>query len=208
MNTFESESTHDAGNGFDPDPVGLFEQFYKAERDAAANAFSSACCLSTVGTDGYPNARFVALKDVTGGRFIITGPLNSRKGLELEQHPAAALTFWWPATGIQVRIQGDVEMLPRSLAEKYFYERPVIAQILANVSRQGQPTDKPDDLREKVREYKTRFRGKHIPCPENWGGFALLPLRIEFLEFQESRLHRRRHFRRTGSTWVQSWLVP
>lgn len=89
-------------------PFSKFEEWYKEELFKTSVSIPSACCLSTTGLDGYPNARFVSLKSLIDESFVFTGSSDSRKGLELETIPKAALTFWWTETERQVRIQGDV----------------------------------------------------------------------------------------------------
>ena len=93
------------------DPFLTFEEWYQEELNQTQVNIPSACCLSTNGLDGYPNARFVSLKEITNGAFVVTGPLNSRKGLEISQSSKVSLTFWWTLTERQVRIQGDAETI-------------------------------------------------------------------------------------------------
>ncbi len=128
------------------DPVEWCRQLYADETGRTTSNVPAACCLSTIGTDGYPNARFVALKDVRADGFIVTGPLKSRKGMELDANPRAALTFWWPHTEKQVRVQGDVRPISEDEANKFFYDRSRESQLLALVSRQGEMLDDPDRL--------------------------------------------------------------
>lgn len=117
------------------DPIIKFQNWYEQELDTNDALIPSACCLSTTGTDGYPNARFVSLKEVDGRQFIVTGPLDSRKCQEVTYKPRAALTFWWPATGKQVRVQGNVKLIDSEDADRYFSERTRESQIVSWVSK-------------------------------------------------------------------------
>ena len=73
------------------DPLQIFNKWYTDELKSTNVRIPTACCLSTIGMDGYPNARFVSMKEIIDGAFIITGPLASRKGLEIEQKKSSAI---------------------------------------------------------------------------------------------------------------------
>src|SRR5438309_3912875 len=100
------------------DPLQKFGEWYSEELRQSNARIPSACCLSTIGLDGYPNARIVSLKEVKNEKFIFTGSLTTRKGLEIANKNKIALTFWWSATEKQIRIQGDTLKIPDTAAEK------------------------------------------------------------------------------------------
>lgn len=189
-------------------PFLKFEEWYKEELFRTSVSIPSACCLSTTGLDGYPNARFLSLKAMQRGSFIITGPINSRKGLEMETVPKAALTFWWTETERQVRIQGDVLPLEEELADRYFDERNRDAQLISQLFNQGNHIDDEKSLEQKFQSGKNELEGQKIERPSNWGGFRIVPIRIEFLEFDNSRLHKRTLFTKTNSDWKTVFLQP
>jgi pyridoxamine 5'-phosphate oxidase len=168
----------------------------------------SACCLSTIGLDGYPNARFVAFKEMKEETFIVCGPPHSRKSIEMAHDPKVALTFWWTATEMQVRIQGDAIQIPAGDADKYFKERARKVQIISLVSMQGEPVGDMETLNKKLLEKEAALENEEIQRPENWGGYAINPLRIEFLEFNASRFHKRSLFQKKGGLWTMSLLQP
>ncbi len=62
-------------------PIEIFKLWYQNEQELTKIRIPSACCLSTNGIDGFPNSRFVSLKDILDDKFIITGNLTSRKGI-------------------------------------------------------------------------------------------------------------------------------
>lgn len=189
-------------------PFLKFENWYKEELFKTSVSIPSACCLSTTGLDGYPNARFVSFKALDNESFIITGPTSSRKGLELEANPKAALTFWWTETERQVRIQGDVQPLEVELADFYFKERNLNAQLISRHFNQGEPLDEPtlrfEDFKKDMKERGTQ----EIERPANWGGYRINPVRIEFLKFDESRFHNRQLFVKTENDWHATFLQP
>jgi len=190
------------------DPFKLFNQWYQEELKRSNVRIPSACCLSTIGLDGYPNARFVSLKELKDEKFIFTGSLATRKGSELENIHKLALTFWWSATERQIRIQGNASKISDSLAEKYFNERNRDSQIVSVVSNQGQHVDEPEKLNQKYQEAEILFKDKQIIRPENWGGYSVDPIRIELLEFKESRFHSRTLFTNIDGQWEVKYLQP
>lgn len=189
-------------------PYTIFDVWYNEEMRESRSPVPSACCLSTIGADGFPNARFVALKAVHEGKFIITGPLDSRKFIELKQNNHAALTFWWEATQKQVRIQGFASPAPDSLADIYFSERDRESRLAALASHQGEPITDPDMLTIRLNELLIEYGEKDITRPANWGGVGIEPHRMELLEFRSNRLHHRTLFTKSGSFWLKTFLQP
>lgn len=167
-----------------------------------------ACCLSTVGLDGFPNARFVSLKEVLDGKFVVTGALTSRKGIEIGEDNKVALTFWWPETAQQVRIQGVASQLPDALADLYFSERNRESQIVSTVSQQGALLEDLQALTQQFDQLAQQPDTTGIQRPENWGAYAIAPLRIEFLVFSEARFHDRTLYELTDGGWTAIKLQP
>ncbi len=189
-------------------PIEKFEEWYQAELEVSSVRIPSACCLSSIGQDGYPNARFVSLKEVVDGEFVITGPLNSRKGVELLANPKASLVFWWPETGRQIRIQGTALPLDTKRADQYFKGRNRDSQIVSLISQQGHEISDPAVLTEELQKRKSEEQSTPVRRPTEWSGFSIKPLRIEFMEFNENRLHGRELFSREGDHWNRVFLQP
>lgn len=189
-------------------PLLLFSQWYNEQLKLSKATVPSACCLSTIGTDGFPNARIVSLKEITEGSFVITGPLKSRKGLEINNSNKVALTFWWAEPEKQVRIQGEAMKIPGPLADKYFNERPVESQIVSLISQQGEEIESFEILDQKYREAKDSLSGKVISRPADWGAYFIKPTRIEFMEFKTSRLHDRTLYEIKNGEWIVTQLQP
>lgn len=190
------------------DPIQKFENWRHAELKISKARIPTACCLSTIGLDGYPNARFVSLKEIVEGKFIITGPLNSRKGLEIEKTPKVSLTFWWAATEKQVRLQGDAALIYEEQAKSYFRERNFESKIVSHTSDQGTEVDDINKLMANFESKKAEFRGKEVPMPEDWGGFEIVPVRMEFMEFKPNRFHIRECFWKEAGEWRSAFLQP
>lgn len=187
-------------------PISLFQKWFEEESAASQASIPSAVCMSTVGLDGFPNARFVSLKEIKEDAFIVTGPLQSRKGIELEADNRVALTFWWTGTERQVRIQGEANRISDSQADAYFEARNEHSKAVSVISDQGQITDDLAALEKKMLERVAEDRS--IPRPQNWGGFAIKPLRMEFMEFRETRFHDRKLFALENEKWVVHQLQP
>lgn len=189
-------------------PIKIFNQWFEEELKLTKVNISTACCLSTIGTDQYPNARFVSLKEVIENNFIITGSLTSRKGIEINLLNKVALTFWWTETERQVRIQGNATPISNKLADKYFSERNRDSQIVSIVSKQGEQLKNKEILNQKYYQIETTFANQPLIRPKNWGGFSIEPIRIEFLEFKPTRFHDRNLYELKNEQWTQVELQP
>ncbi|MFM2223928.1 MAG: hypothetical protein RJA07_130 [Bacteroidota bacterium] len=189
-------------------PIEYFKEWFEEELKLSKVRIPTACCLSTIGTDGFPNARFVSLKEISENGFIVTGSLISRKGIEINATNKVALTFWWTETERQVRVQGNAVEISIQLAEKYFNERNRDSQIVSIVSEQGQEIDSIETLTKKYENIEKEFLNIPLTKPENWGGFLIEPIRIEFLEFKPTRFHDRKLYELISGKWVNKQLQP
>lgn len=86
------------------------------------------CTLSTAGPTGHVTARVLLLKDLVDGQWVFAGARSTRKGIDLAANPSAALTFYWPELGRQVRITGEIEELPSTVAAADWAARPEVTE--------------------------------------------------------------------------------
>lgn len=168
----------------------------------------NAMTLATVDKNGKPSARTVLLKAVDERGFIFFTNYDSRKGRELAENPNAALTFFWPELERQVCVAGSVTKLPVEESENYFKTRPRGSRIGAWASNQSEPVPDRAFLEAKWHELERKFPGD-VPLPPNWGGYILMPERIEFWQGRPSRLHDRFSYsRQPDGTWKIERLCP
>jgi pyridoxamine 5'-phosphate oxidase len=189
-------------------PIDKFKKWFDEEINLTKVSIPTACCLSTVGIDNFPNARFISFKGIAENNFIVTGTITSRKGLEINENNKVALTFWWTETERQVRIQGNATLISVELADKYFAGRSRESQIVSIVSNQGQTLNDIDILNKKYQDLETKFNNQNLTRPENWGGYSIEPIRIEFLEFQPTRFHYRKLYQLKDGQWTKTEIQP
>lgn len=169
---------------------------------------SNAMTLSTVNKEGVPSSRIVLLKGVDEQGFRFYTNYKSRKGTELAENPHAALCFYWAALERQVRIEGKVQKLSRDQSEVYFHKRPRLSQLGAWASQQSSEVASRQELESQFEEVKERFEGEEVPLPDFWGGYRLLPDRIEFWQGRRGRLHDRICYKRKSDDWEVFRLSP
>ena len=186
----------------DPDPLRQFEAWFVEAQRAGAHV-PEAMAVATATPDGAPSARMVLLKGVDERGFVFFTNYESRKGLELEANPRAALLFHWEALGRQVRVEGPVERVSAAEYDKYFSSRPVGSRLGAIASKQSRPLADRAELERAVEALP-----EDAPRPEWWGGYLVRPERYEFWQHRENRLHDRFLYERDGEAWRIQRLSP
>ncbi len=189
------------------DPVELFGDWFEAAAQASL-AEPTAMTLATCTRDARPSARMVLLKSFDQRGFVFFTNYGSRKARELEENPRAALVFYWQPLLRQVRVEGTVERVGTAASRAYFASRPRGSRIGAWASRQSEVLDSRAHLAARVRRIERQFSGAEVPLPEFWGGYRVIPQRIEFWQGRASRLHDRACFERDGAGWRSYWMYP
>lgn len=187
-----------------------FDQFRKWLDEAIAAEVNepTAMTLATATINGYPSARIVLLKDFTEKGFIFFTNYGSKKGIQLNENPRAALVFFWPELQRQVRLEGTAVKVPAGESDRYFDSRPEGSRIGAWASRQSSVISSRAELQKEVMKISGRFRNKSIPRPSYWGGYSLSPVLAEFWQGRPDRLHDRIQYKLQGSRWIIKRLSP
>ncbi len=191
----------------DPLPHRQFQRWFEQYRQLDA-AHVTAMVLSTASSDGTPSARVVLLKHYDAKGFCWYSDYRSQKGRQLSLNPQAELLFYWPELDRQVRIFGPVEQLDRDQARYYFAARPRGSQLSAAASCQSQVVSDRAQLERQAEVLAKQWLNQPIPCPESWGGYRLIPLRFEFWQGREDRLHDRLVYRDQRGRWRVERLSP
>lgn len=190
-----------------PDAVAQFELWLNEAMTAQVHE-PTAMNVATVGEDGRPTARIVLLKGVENGQLVFYSNYLSRKGRQLAANPYVAITFFWPELERQVRIEGRVQQVAPEVSDAYFASRPYTSRLGAWASEQSTEISAKTVLVSRA----AMFGVKHplsVPRPPHWGGYAVIPDRIEFWQGRPSRLHDRVvYLLQADAGWQRVRLAP
>ena len=190
----------------DASPLVQFERWLNEAVRAEVNE-PTAMNVATVGEDGRPSSRMVLLKEVNAQGFVFFSNYLSRKGRALSAHPFAALTFFWPELERQVRVEGRVVLLDEAASDEYFKSRPYASRIGAWASEQSSVIAGKSVLVARAAAVGLKHPIS-VPRPPHWGGYVVLPERLEFWQGRPSRLHDRIQYRLENESWLKERLAP
>jgi pyridoxamine 5'-phosphate oxidase len=191
----------------DPDPFLQFGNWYE-EHLASGIEIPEAVSLGTSTPEGRVSVRTVLLKEFDESGFVFFTNYKSKKGNQLISNPMAALLFYWPESGRQVRIEGMTKTISPEDSEKYFNTRPKESQLSSWASEQSTIIPDRQYLENRFLFYKSLYHEKPVKKPEHWGGFRLIPDWFEFWQNGEFRLHDRITYTRKKEDWVLERLAP
>ena len=189
------------------DPFTLFDAWFAEARASEPND-PEAMALATTDAAGNPAVRMVLLKGHGPDGFIFYTNEHSLKGRHLADNPNAALLFHWKSLRRQLRIEGAVERVDDATADAYFASRSRDSQLGAWASDQSQPLASRDAFMARFDAVTARFDDADVPRPPHWGGYRVVPRRIEFWQDRSHRLHERRLFTRDPGGWTEALLYP
>lgn len=212
-----------------PDPV--LERRHSYDRDtldearAAADPFAqfarwlgdaveaqllepNAMTLATVDAAGRPSARVVLLRSWNERGFVFFTNYESQKGRDVTANPVAALVFFWGELERQVRVNGSVEVLAAAESDAYFARRPRGHRISAWASPQSEVIADRAALEARLDAMERRFADADVPRPPFWGGYRVVPDRIEFWQGRPNRAHDRLAYTAASGGWLRVRLAP
>jgi pyridoxamine 5'-phosphate oxidase len=188
------------------DPLAQLERWLADARAASQRA--DAMTLATADPNGTPSARIVLLQGIDERGLTFFTNRTSRKGDDLRRNPRAAVVFHWWELGRQARVEGVVEETSTEESSAYWASRPRASQLAAWASHQSKPLAGREELDAQVAEAERRFSGADVPLPSFWGGYRIVPERVEFWAHRESRLHDQVQYLRTDAGWARERLAP
>ena len=190
------------------DPIELFQAWLEVAEEAGIHE-PNAIALATSTAEGVPSVRMVLLKGIDERGFVFFTNYESRKAVEIEANPNAALCIHWPVLERQIRVTGSVARITEEESLAYFSSRGRGSRLGAWASKQSHPLPERAELEGRVREMKDRFDGEDVPLPPFWGGYRIVPDQIEFWQGKADRLHERLVFSRSdGEAWGTERLYP
>ena len=191
------------------DPIEQF-QAWLVEAEAEGIYEPNAFVLSTVSFDNTPSSRTVLLKGVSEQGFSFFTNFGSRKGQAIKNNQNVSAVFGWYSMYRQVLIEGVITSVSDEEATEYFHSRPHESQVAAWSSQQSQPINTRADLDKQFDEALERFKDSEVPRPDYWGGYRIVPTRIEFWKGRSNRMHDRIAFERESidSDWQIQRLQP
>ncbi|MFI9115732.1 pyridoxal 5'-phosphate synthase [Streptomyces venezuelae] len=193
--------------GAPPEPLPLFHDWFTAAV-AAGQTEPHTLSLATVDEDGRPDVRTVMLHDADARGWHFASHATSAKGRQLAARPEAALGFYWPTQGRQVRVRGHVTTGTPEEAYEDLHARSTGALAAALVGRQSEVLDSPQTLAEAGARAWHRAETEPDAAVPTWTLYLVEPAEVEFFQGDEHRRHLRLRYRRTDRGWTRELLWP
>lgn len=169
----------------------------------------TAMLVASASKSGMPSIRTVLLKEVLNGELVFYSNYESRKGIQLAENPQVACTFMWHELERQIHIEGNVRKLSPEESDAYFAIRPYKSRVGARISPQSRAIPNREYIIALFAAESLKFIGREIPRPDYWGGYAVDPIRIEFWQGRDSRLHDRFVYTKdTSGAWTLERIAP
>ena len=190
------------------DPIQLFKAWVEEAKKTEPND-PNAFSLATADKNGTPSVRIVLLKDIDKGGFTFYTNLDSPKSIHIAKNPKAEMCFYWKSLQRQVRVFGSIDKVSDEVADKYFSSRGYESKIGAWASEQSKVLRNRSDLLERIDGFKKTYsEKKNVPRPENWSGWILQPIMIEFWLKGSHRIHERLRYHKESNNWIKKLLNP
>jgi pyridoxamine 5'-phosphate oxidase len=194
-------------NSVESTPFLQFEKWFVDAQNAKLSE-PNTMLLATSSSDNIPNIRAVLLKIFDEKGFVFFSNYNSDKAKEIKENSNVAAEFLWLDLERQVRVIGKCEKITQRESLSYFLKRSRDSQIGAWVSEQSSVINSRKFLAMQIEKVKEKFKSGDIPLPDFWGGYRIIPQKIEFWQGRESRLHDRILYTKSKDGWSISRLAP
>ncbi len=192
----------------DKNPMQQFRIWFFEVKDTEGVDEVNAMTLTTIGTDGFPKGRVVLLKKYDEYGFYFYTNYNSEKGKSIANNNKVSLSFFWPNLERQIIIKGTVEKTSEADSTNYFHSRPKGSQLGAAVSHQSTVVESREILEKNLAELEKKYENQEVPKPEEWGGFLVKPVSMEFWQGRSNRLHDRIRYTLKNYDWIIERLAP
>lgn len=192
----------------DANPMQQFRTWFFEVKDSGGVDEVNAMTLCTIGPDGFPKGRVVLLKKYDEYGFYFYTNYNSEKGKSIALVSHVSLSFFWPNLERQVIIKGNAEKTSEADSTNYFHSRPKGSQLGAAVSHQSEVVASREVLERNLAELEKKYENQEVPKPEDWGGFLVKPISIEFWQGRPNRLHDRIRYTLKDDVWIMERLAP
>lgn len=190
------------------EPIKLFKDWFNEADTHEAIEEANAMIVASIGLDGYPKGRVVLLKHFDENGFIFYTNYDSEKGKAIAQNNSVSLTFFWPPLERQVIIKGNAEKTSETISNTYFNKRPLSSRLGAMASNQSAVIPNREVLEDSLAALEKKYANKSPERPENWGGYLVKPVAIEFWQGRPSRLHDRIRYSLQSNDWLIERLAP
>ncbi|MET8399664.1 pyridoxal 5'-phosphate synthase [Streptomyces sp900116325] len=188
-------------------PLPLFHAWF-AEAVAAGQAEPHTMTLATVDAEGHPDLRTLMLHDADDRGWHFATHATSAKGRQLAAHPHAALGFYWPAQGRQVRVRGPVTACTPAESRADLHVRSTGALASALVGRQSEVLGSYEELHRASDAAWERAQAEPGADVASWTRYVVEPREVEFFQGDARRRHIRLRYRRDGGVWERELLWP
>ncbi|WP_369857774.1 pyridoxamine 5'-phosphate oxidase [Candidatus Thalassolituus haligoni] len=188
-------------------PVTQFHAWFEHYRTTAPEE-PTVMTVASVDEHGQPWQRILLLKSYDDDGFVFFTNYESNKGRHFATNPKASLHFFWMKVERQVQIQGEVVPMSREEAQAYFHSRPRESQLGAWASQQSRPLASRSELETRFTQLSVEYQDQEVPVPNHWGGYRLVPSRMEFWQGGEHRLHDRVEYQLEREIWKIQRLNP
>ena len=189
-------------------PVKQFDKWWQQAIESEIDEVN-AMTLATVNEAGMPTARIVLLKDYDESGFTFYTNYLSTKGKNIDHNPNVVLVFFWKELERQVRIEGVAEKVSPIISDEYYDSRPLESKIGAWASPQSQIIASRSILQNNFSKLENDFKDQPIKRPDHWGGYKVIPNKIEFWQGRPGRLHDRIEYSKINdNNWTTVRLAP